>query len=296
MQTFNSRPKNPPRNRFAIEVHRAGRNAEAVGHHRLEGELRSGALELAIETLAPLHVGSGGFGLFRDELVKEVMRRGGRPVVPGSSIKGTCRQTYEVLTDSTSPFDRGESFNRRRRSLLSPAGALFGALGYEGRVSFSDAALPEGAEPVKIRLSVAYPPRRKTGRRFYGRLPPGAEQPRRIPALAIPAGVSLTTSLRFRNLDPAELGGVLTSLGVSRFTPRLGGGKYDDFGWVRFRLRRYRLREGFGDSHWEEDPAAVEALCDRCLTAFEPTADGRKALETLSQRLQAPGQAGGGRA
>ena len=109
--------KNPPRNHFSIPVERVRRDTEPVFHDRLDQQLRTGTIELAVETLRPVHVGSGSFGIFQDQLVKEVSRQGGRPVIPGSSIKGVCRQTYEVLTSSAAPFD--ERYNKRRQQPLS---------------------------------------------------------------------------------------------------------------------------------------------------------------------------------
>ncbi|HEX9730763.1 MAG TPA: RAMP superfamily CRISPR-associated protein [Thermoanaerobaculia bacterium] len=240
--------KLPPRNYFALPVPRTRQESEPVFHDRLDADLGSGVIELDVETLSPVHVGSGTFGIFQGQLVKELMRRAGEPIVPGSSIKGMCRQVYEVLTDSASPFR--EMYRKSRPQPLSAAGALFGALGYQGRIGFDDAVLKADVELIRIELSVAYPPQREKGRRFYGRLPEDARQPRKIPALAIPPGVTLSTALRFRNLERREVGGVLLSLGVASFTPKLGGGKYDDYGWARFCPTRYRLREGmrFGEA------------------------------------------------
>lgn len=280
--------RNFPRNHFSIPVERVRRGADPVFHDRLYRHLLTGTIDLAVETLRPVHVGSGSFGIFRDQLVKEVARQGGRPVIPGSSIKGVCRQTYEVLTSSAAPFD--ESYNKRRQQPLSAAAALFGALGYQGRVSFDDALLPEDVEPVIILLSGAYPPRQKKGRRFYGRMPAGADQRQTVPALALPEGLALTATLRFRNLNREEVGGVLLSLGVDHFTPRLGGGKYDDYGWVRFRVRRYRLRQGlaFGVADWQDDEGAVADFTRECLAACQLSTDGEASLKTLVNRLQAP--------
>lgn len=280
--------KNPPRNHFSIPVEHVRRDAEPIFHDRLDGRLLTGTIQLALETLRPVHVGSGSFGVFGGQLVKEVARQGGRPVIPGSSIKGVCRQTYEVLTSSAAPFD--ERYNKRRQQPLSAAAALFGALGYQGRVSFDDALLPEDVEPVLIALSVGYPPRQKKGRRFYGKMPAGADQPQTIPALALPEGVSLTATLRFRNVRREEVGGVLLSLGVDHFTPRLGGGKYDENGWVRFRVRRYRLRQAAGLERgvWQDQEGAVAEFTRDCLAAFDLSVEGEASLKNLMSRLQAP--------
>lgn len=287
--------KNPPRNRFGIPPKGPKPpGVPAVLHDRLNPEKLSGVLRLEVRTLTPLHVGTGAFTVTGGELAKDLLRRDGRPVVPGSSIKGICRQTYEALTNSPPPFG---DFPKGRGRLASPAGSLFGALGLEGRLSFDDAVPAAEIEPVKIRLSVAYPPRKPLGRRFYGRMPAGALQPKTIPALAIPAGKTLETALHFRNLEHRDLGGVLMALGVDRFTPRLGGAKYDDYGWVRFGVIGFRLRGGFrfGESRWQGGEAEVAAFVERCAGAVSLTPEGGEVLKTLTDRLQSPANPQGDR-
>jgi hypothetical protein len=218
-----------------------------------------------------------------------------------------CRQVFEAITESGSPFDGGEHHRAGggggRSQLLSAAAAVFGTLGLQGRVSFDD-AVPTGcaeggevnAEP--IRLSVAYPPRREAGRRFYGPIPPGVEQQPSVQGLAIPAGTVLRTLLRFRSLTQEELGLVLTSLGLESFTPRLGGGKYDDFGWVRFRVAAFRLRpRGLaGVATWERSPETVAELVEKCRGQASLGGTAKATLELLGEKLQFAGtRASGGR-
>lgn len=295
-----SREKTVPRNYFGIRHGPVDRSAAPVYHDVLDAaELMTGALELAIDALSPIHIGSGSFDLTGEEIGKEPIRRAGRLVIPGASIKGMCRQIFEAITASGSPFDHAEHHRAARRGgqgpSLSAAAAVFGTLGLQGRVGFDDAVLTGGAEsveiePERIRLSVAYPPQKEVGRRFYGPLPAGADQAATVPALAIPAGVVLRTRLRFRNLSRTGLGGVLISLGVDRFTPRLGGGKYDDFGWVRFRVTAFRLRpRGFaGGGPWERETGAVAAFVDDCRRQVPLAGAGKAALDLLTRKLQFP--------
>lgn len=291
-----------PRNYFGIPHAPAARSVAPVYHDSLDAaERATGALRLEINALSPVHVGCGAFELRGDGLSKEPVRRGGLLLIPGASIKGMCRQIFEAITDSGSPFERSEHHRAGRSGApappLSAAAAVFGTLGLQGRVSFDDATPAEGVEPAEvlqpgpIRLSVAYQPQKAVGRRFYGPLPAGADQPAKVPALAIPANTVLHTTLRFRNLTRRELGLLLISLGVDRFTPRLGGGKYDDFGWVRFRVTGYRLRpRGLaGGGSWESDPEAVAAFVVECQRQVSLAGAGKAALELLTEKLQCPG-------
>ena len=280
--------KNPPRNRFVITASSERQVGAFPGHDRLwidHDQILNGALRLEVETLAPVHVGSGAFTLTDlGEMAKEPVRWKGLPVLPGSSLKGICRQTHEVLTGSGSPFDEGKNKDKP----LSPSATLFGSFKAQGRLSFDDAVPLEPVEPVLIRLSVPYEPDEPKGRRFYGPMRTGADQEPKIPALALPGGIRLRTTLRFRNVQAYELGVVLMALGFGdpSFDLKVGGGKYDAFGWVKFHATEYRFLAGLraGTTPW----SPAEAFCQRLLkAAFLPPA-GKLALKEFQRRMQIP--------
>lgn len=81
--------------------------ASATGHDRYHSERLSGHLTLVYETLTPLHVGSGILERAVDcgleggtRAVRGMVRREGKPVLPGSSWKGAVRGRYEAITRS----------------------------------------------------------------------------------------------------------------------------------------------------------------------------------------------------
>lgn len=279
-----------PRNYYSIappdrrDIHRA----PSPRWNEPDPQSLIGLLELCLETQSPLHVGNGAFTLHHGELVKDFVRCQGKPVVPGSSIKGAVRQVFEVLTSSDDPWSEGKGEGHR----LSPAGRVFGALGYRGRVCFSDAVLDDEVELMQIQLSVPYTPgKRETGRRFYGPMPEGADQPRSIPALALPAGVQLWTRLQFDSVSKKELGAVLWSLGLCStvdgdrgFELRLGGGRYDGNGRVRVMPSAYKIRPpGQICLRWPEhdEPDEVRGFVEQMMKEFTPQPCVKDALEHL---------------
>ena len=282
--------ENPPRNVFPIAVTEPQKFLDFPDGRRFASGFWTGAMRLQITTLSPLHTGAGNYGLGEGGgLVKLLARRHGIPIVPGSSIKGALRQIHEVITQSLGPFDRDPA-GRGEAPTMSTR--VFGSLRHQGRISFDD-AVPQAPPPGdQVELSVPYPPPKdnQLGRRFYRRLPRGAEQEGTIPAEAIPAGVTLHSVLRFWNMLPDELGSVLAALGLDRFTPRLGGGKYDDLGWVRFRVTAYRRRQGLLhlEDGWVEDPASVAETTAMLRGLFRPKDGGVTALRTLEKELQGP--------
>lgn len=295
----------PPRNYKAIPVASPpNRDPSLQPHDRLLERLCTGAVRLEIFALTPVFPGSGTFMLddaapADRSVVQAPATRDGVAVIPGSSIKGSCRQAHEAITASASPFTR---------DTRGPSAGLFGSLQRQGRVSFDDAVpvdaegqpLPE-LELQRIRLSGTYSPKNgnRWGRRFYGPQKPDADQPPRLPSLAIPSGTRLHTTLRFRNAQPYELGALFLALGMApesadRFSPKLGGGKYDRFGWVRVTPVAYRLHAPLriGRVEWIDDPKKVAACCRKAMKAARellPPA-GQAALATLRETLQPSGE------
>ncbi len=270
--------------------------------------LLTGALELKIEVLSALHVGCGSYDLIQGRMARRMVTCKGQPIVPGTSLKGSCRQLHEVLTQSPGPWDK-------KRKHLSRTGALFGTLGRQGRLSFDDACLDVPVRLVTVRCSIAYSPRVALGRRFYGPQPPAAVQARRGPAetqqvkdrvQALPPETRLKTCLRFEQITCCELGEVLTCLGlacpeltqgseqkiVQRFSPKLGGGKYDPLGWVRFEPLAYQCWTGFGakDLEWQKERGAVQQFCAAALAAAEAKWPPQviEVLQTLQRKMQVP--------
>jgi CRISPR/Cas system CMR subunit Cmr6 (Cas7 group RAMP superfamily) len=291
----------PPRNWFALAVDRVQRDGFLQAHDRIFDRpgIYTGAIEIEVVVLSPVHVGSGAWSLVDGRVVKAPVERAGQPVIPGTSIKGMCRQIHEVLTQSGSPFEEQPPKPPRRggsgRDASPPeqpsrSGALFGLLGHQGRLSFDDAVPLEPVELETVEMSVPYPPQHGQGRRFYGPMPTGADQPPRIPALALPRGTTLRTFMRLRNVLQDELGAVLIALGLSEHTPKIGGGKYDPLGWVRFRVVRFLLRSGlrFDKTPWVEDPEKVTVFCGEAIAAVRLPPAGDEALRKLRKEMQAP--------
>jgi hypothetical protein len=280
----------PPRNYFLISPPQAEEivRRNPPGRFTAQPGTLTGCLELLIKTRTHLHIGNGAYALHGGEIVKDIARRAGIPVIPGSGIKGPVRQIYEVLTSSADPLDDRLS---KYGPGLSAAGRVFGALGYQGRVGFEDAE-PRGAcELVVVHVSVPYPPRsRREGRRFYGPMSAGADQPRSIPVLAFPPDCVLATRLHFDALEKIELAGVLRSMGLAtdpqeRFFPRLGGAKYDAFGEVEIGVNAVSLagidqRLALG-ANWERGPEAVDAFVMEILQNLPLEATAHDRLERL---------------
>jgi CRISPR/Cas system CSM-associated protein Csm3 (group 7 of RAMP superfamily) len=218
-----------------------------AGHHCYAADRFTGTLTGTIIAHSPVHVASGLLEQTRDRkypLVKGHFRTQDRLALPGTSLKGCIRSIAEALSRSTVQITRARALDREHlpsRSVeqLDIVQRIFGALGYQGMINFADALLPEEVQPIIVPSPQLFRPRSEAadayfeggqarGRKFYmhGTLAGGD-----LPLEACPVGSRFALQMVFANLSAAELGLVLTALGVSaaadqpRFYPKLGGGK-----------------------------------------------------------------------
>ena len=219
-------------------------------------------------------------------LVAEIVRRGEKkiPVIPGSSLKGALRQSYELLTPSCEPGKGkkgGSCFVPAKDQVarVCPACSLFGAMGLGGRLSPGEAEpLSEGSSVRIVRRSVPTPwnPRKEIvgSYRFYdtrkavdreGKSRPESEE-------TWAAVGKFRGRIRLVNASDEELGLVFASLGLGVDAPgpslRVGGKKFHGFGGARIRLaracqvqRQRRSLEGEDAQAWvsERLEAALDA-------------------------------------
>jgi CRISPR/Cas system CSM-associated protein Csm3 (group 7 of RAMP superfamily) len=250
---------------------------KGAGQDKLDARLLSGTLELTLRTLTPVHVGSGYSDFIKagdqeylaalqaSKPVREADAVRRRYLIPGSSIKGAVRSLVEAITRSCIRITQG----RHRPYIpqgyggcmsvndLCIACRLFGAQDYQGHVSFEDAVAPKGSlvllgTPLlwtPARGGRGLPPRylerdRAKGRKFYRHArPPSGVDPR----ACIKSGAELPLRIHFLNLSEAELGILLTALGLHPDHPfpiKLGGGKPVGLGSVQIILNRVTLLQG----------------------------------------------------
>ena len=212
-------------------------------HDHLEG-LR-GRMKLEIQAISPVFVGTGEYEVDSQGIYQPFARTGERLVIPGTTIKGVVRTYAEALSPSC---EGGRCDVSKGRVCI--ACRIFGALGFQGRVTFCDT---EGLDPNKVKLrkytmSVRWSGRRRDGRRFYYHNKPtsqilvNSKTGKPLPeerVEVVPKGTRFTSELIFENLSNEEMGLLLLAMGLSpkyRFDLKLGGGKNRRLGSVRFHL------------------------------------------------------------
>jgi CRISPR/Cas system CSM-associated protein Csm3 (group 7 of RAMP superfamily) len=176
---------------------------------------------------------------------------------------------------------------RRKLADLSPAEAVFGAMGYRGRIQLSDGVIegPAAREPLPVpplegpaahRLAKPGAARKTDdgrveiteveGRKFYydgpllrSRPNKGGEDcgPAQELIDSVPAGCTITLDVRIESLTEAELGALLVSAGWGESVGivRFGGYKPAGLGKVRLRNVKGELRRGWSTGRWQRPPA-----------------------------------------
>lgn len=249
----------------AVQPAYPGRRAtfvDFVPHDRFLDDRWTGVVKLRwkIDPAHPVVIGAGWFQLEKTtrgpEVVAEIMRSGaeGHPVLPGSSIKGSVRQVYELLTPSCG-FEHRSCRSRPRdvAPQVCPACSLFGAAGLAGRLAFGEAR-PEGND-WRQHLRVTQTPagwgkqRAPQGTmRIYDQKKAvnqdGTSRLAEERTWSV-AGDFLST-FRLVNASTRELGLLFASLGFAdeKVSPmlRLGGKKYHGLGAVNVEIVEIRQR------------------------------------------------------
>jgi hypothetical protein len=268
-----------------------------AGHDRYQAGLVSGHLAGYLEVLSPLHVGDGQLRLTnisKMPLVRSHTRSGGKPIIPATTLKGVVRSVVEAISRSCVrvtgmrryelPSGAAECSDKEK---LCPACRLFGAMGYQGAVRFSDAVLQGGFELGIAHMPALYAPRSRTdryrqgekaaGRKFYqhGRTITDGTTSVEV----CPEHAKLAFRLDFDNLSRAEVGLLLTGLGQGQQPPlafKFGGGKPACYGSARLVVETFQTWEGPQALYSDYDnihsaPADPASYLKAAATLIEPT-------------------------
>jgi CRISPR/Cas system CSM-associated protein Csm3 (group 7 of RAMP superfamily) len=250
-----------------------------AGHHRYKDGTVSGTLQGSIHVLSPVHVASGTLEMQRDPdvpLYKAHVRSGGQVVIPGSTLKGAVRSVVEAISASCvritrvrrNQLPRGTAGCRSEKRLCV-ACRMFGSLGYQGQVRFTDALLRPEHRTALTYMPALYAPRTRAGgvyvqrgqikgRKFYHHGQPATGN---VPVEVCPNGSYLDFTLHFDNLASAELGLLLTALGLGDppLVLKLGGGKPTCYGSIRVNLSSLEIFEDMAATYANYDVAEATA-------------------------------------
>ncbi len=269
------RPEPEPKPFGKVVITRPKSQRAITRHDRFVSNTYTGRLTCRLTALTPIHVGSGIYELEGEKPVRGVIAVDGKVVIPGTSLKGAIRSIAEAISDSCVRITRKEiekrlaikdaracdeikskhrqsDQKRAREAKLCVCCSIFGALGYQGRVSFTDARLLKGSLAIH-QIKSPYPPRESAriykdvrgqfnGRKFYHHGEPVAS-PQGEPYHVITKGSELEFTMSFESLTAQELCLVLVAMGVfDEMVIKVGGGKQVMLGSVKITPTQLELQ------------------------------------------------------
>jgi CRISPR/Cas system CSM-associated protein Csm3 (group 7 of RAMP superfamily) len=244
-----------------------------TSHDRFTDGMYTGNLTCLMTALTPIHVGSGIYEMIEDNPVRGLITIADKPVVPGTSLKGMIRSVAEAISSSCVRItnkiiaanlsvrdaqpcrevrSKHRGGQRDREAELCVSCSIFGSLGYQGRVSFTDAQLLSGSTSVH-HMTSAFRPRAESpvyqdayekydGRKFYYHGQP-VDSERGEPYQVINKNSVLRYVMNFENLTAQEFCLVLVATGIlDNIRIKIGGGKHMMLGSARILPQRLELR------------------------------------------------------
>lgn len=206
-------------------------------HHSIESLV---LLDFRLTCRTGLHIGAGKSADLTGSDQPVIRDRSGRPLVPGSSLRGILRAGIESFCNSLgldavrslaepslstpTPGDFGQRWRDLDlvKRLFGAAAGERGGFSYGSRFQISDAVCPEDV-PIELRDGVGIDRERRT-----------ASQGIKYDLEVVPAGTRFLGHLRFKNPADYELGLVAQALWMlDQGLLLLGGKSARGLGWIQ---------------------------------------------------------------
>lgn len=270
---------------------------DVQGHHVLEDELINGKLHLKLKVQTISFVASGLTVLGSDisleiPLIKTGIINGQKLIIPGSSLKGVIRSAYEAITKSCLcktkaqqnriPDNFSECKIRKEEKRVCPACQLFGAMGWQGLISFPD-VIGVGTEIETSFVPSLYSPQPKShsyyhrnrqirGRKFYHHAIEAVSQAEKgIDAQVAAKNYIFNAVLQLKNVSKQQLGTLFTILGQDPKYPmalKVGGGKPIGMGTMTVEIEALEKPESLKERYTQYTIPDSNSLTGNALTTF----------------------------
>lgn len=295
----------------------APKRDKPAGQNLFKKERITGKIHLRLTVKTTAFVASGVVAMGSDvsnqtkqiPLIKTSVQRDQKLIIPGSSLKGVIRSTYEAITLSClckvsqeskkrgwipNQYQECEINPQQNRLTVCPACQVFGAMGWQGLIHFSDAVAteikpsvgfmpslykpqpePENKETGKKQLNQRYfnSANKVAGRKFYYHTIRAVDKGKQQGIAVQQAGGEFIfeTEIQFMNLNQAQLGALLIVLGQDKpnnpIALKVGGGKPIGMGTMTVEVKEIQLLSNLKErySSYQSEP---ESLKDNKLQEF----------------------------
>lgn len=260
----------------------------------------NGYVDLVLTCCTDIHVGSGASYMPENsnQFVRQTMMYDGKPVIPGSSLKGAVRSIASAASNGCLPklpFVKNGNAPKYpdgiKNILCTPQKQcivcdIFGTIGKSSKVIFSD-MFSENAKTEVKRLNSQYSPKSAytesdgtlKGYKFYLTGDNYYDIPAKVNVQVIKQGAVFKGRVHFKKLTEEEISLLMFSLGVNEneeqdIVLKLGGFRNEGIGEVRLRAAGY-VCEGIKKSpsdlasqYYDMDTAnkkGIKKLCNEIL-------------------------------
>lgn len=218
----------------------------------------SGFINLRIKCITDLHIGSG-YRDFKNSsvLVQETVKFDGKPIIPGSTLKGTVRGLARAISSSCKSDRecsiRYDKFTKTNVVNTCITCDMFGIMGKSSKVIFTDFMPEDNVQVTVQKLNMQFGPNvnkdEKEGFKFYETLPNPYNSSSKTEAELISAGASFTGKVFFRELTEEELSLLMYSLSLNKAECRginlkTGGFKNEGKGEIKAETIDFKVNNG----------------------------------------------------
>lgn len=249
----------------------------------------SGKLHLNIKTLTPIFINSGYEDHDGDLLYRCFQKYCGKPVIPGSTLKGVLRTISQAVSyscvDVSRNIERDLPF-RNNYDCSCIVCKTYGKMGEKGCVSFGDFPLKEGAteilktpvlmSPHVEKREIYYMNGKLRGIKFYRHGDYRKVENARIPVEAVMPGSVFEGEITFQDMHEKQLMLLCYSLGLDgSFALKIGGNKPGYFGScevqvieayfrdsTQFNSVEYAKKYGKSDAHIKANMDKLSQILD----------------------------------
>lgn len=257
----------------------------------------SGFAAIRIHCETPLHIGSGKLAIREENkqtyFIQEFVKQNGKPIIPGSSFKGSLRTYMECLSPKLKPSDKSPTSGHEKNGCFFPLSKeLFGTISKEeiktSRVFFTDFTLV--SPNISIEEKKVYPsyqPARITDIKIYavgGEETPIEQSKKDVWIEYIKDEAEFEGKVYFREIPCYQIGLLIHTLELNSI--RIGGKKEQGFGKIKTHIKSIQMINVDSLNNESIDINTSPDILLKTKESYEKILDTWKVLESFQQNLE----------
>lgn len=238
----------------------------------------SGYIKLRIKCVTDLHIGNG-YSDFKNSsvLVKETIKYNNKPIIPGSTLKGTVRALARAISFSCTKDNECKMNYEKYTANTCITCDIFGIMGRASKVIFTD-FMPENNVKLTVQeLNTQFGPSKtkEDGFKFYETLTNHYGGTHKEKAEMISAGSSFTGKVFFKELTEEELSLLMYSLTLNAekgqgINLKTGGFKNEGKGEIKAESIEFKINN---DNNFKKTPEQLAKNYYNFDSAFQDNMD-----------------------